>query len=197
MAHGGRAVVAWDSQDVGEEANEAYRVYAAVRSAGSARFGAAQLLDPGGPAIRSPGRVALGLGRDGSAVVAWSSPRGSFAGGISSAVRVASAGPRGRFGLQRELAPSGAVGEVAVGAGGAALVVWSQLAPEEEPVDVIAALRPGGASAFGAPEAVSPSERAHDPSVAFDPRTGHAVVAWAATPAGSQGEVLRVAERSG
>jgi hypothetical protein len=116
---------------------------------------------------------------------------------IARRLALATAGPRGRFGLQRELAPSGAVGDVAVGAGGAVLVVWSQLAPEEEPVDVIAALRPAGASRFGAPEAVSPSERAHDPAAAFDPRTGHFVVAWAATATGSQGEALRVAERSG
>jgi hypothetical protein len=196
MAPGGRAVVAWGSQDVGEEASEAYRVYAATRSAGSSRFGAAQALDRGGPAIRPDGRVALAVGRDGAAVVAWSSPLGSY-GGTRSAVRVASAGPRGRFGAQRELAPSGAVGDVAIGAGGAAIVVWSQLAGEQEPLDVIAALRPPGASEFGAPEAASPQERASYPAAAFDPRTGQPVVVWAATPAGNDGQALRMAQRSG
>jgi hypothetical protein len=196
MAPNGRAVVAWGSQDVGEEANEAYRVYAAVRSAGSARFGAAQALDRGGPAIRPDGRVALAVGRDGAAVVAWSSPLGSYGAGTRSAVRVASAGPRGRFGAQRELAPSGAVGDVAIGAGGAAIVVWSQLAGEQEPLDVIAALRPAGASDFGASEAVSPRERASYPAAALDPRTGQPVVVWAGTPAGSEGQALRMARRS-
>jgi hypothetical protein len=196
-APSGRAVVAWGSQDVGEEANEAYRVYAAARSAGSARFGAAQVLDRGGPAIRPNGRVALAVGRDGAAVVAWSSPLGSYSAGPRSAVRVASASPRGRFGAQRELAPSGAVGDVAIGAGGAAIVVWSQVAGEEEPLDVIAALRPAGASDFGTPEAVSPRERASYPAAAFDPKSGQPVVVWSATPAGSQGQVLRVARRNG
>jgi hypothetical protein len=112
-------------------------------------------------------------------------------------VRVASAGPRGHFGAQRELAPSGAVGDVAIGADGAAIVVWSQLAGEQEPLDVIAALRPAGASAFGSPEAVSPRERASHPAAAFDPRSGQPVVVWAGTPAGSQGQVLRMARRSG
>jgi hypothetical protein len=190
---GGRAVVAWDSQDVGEEANEAYRVYAAVRSAGAARFGVAQALDLGGPAIRPNGRATLAVGPDGSAVIAWSSPRG----GGSSAVRVAAAGPRGRFGAMRELAPNGAVGDVAVGARGAAIVVWSQVAGEEEPLDVIAALRPAGASDFGPPEPASPRERASYPAAAFDPRTGQPVVVWSAMPAGSSGQVLRMARRSG
>jgi hypothetical protein len=197
MAPGGRAVVAWGSQDVGEEANEAYRVYAAVRAAGSARFGAAQALDRGGPAIRPAGRVALAVGRDGAAVVAWASPLGSYGAGTRSAVRVASAGPRGRFGGQRELAPSGAVGDVAIGADGAAIVVWSQLAGEQTPLNVLAALRPAGASEFGAPEAASPQERASHPAAAFDPRTGQPVVVWAGAPAGSPGQVLRMARRSG
>jgi hypothetical protein len=197
MAPNGRAIVAWGSQDVGEEANEAYRVYAAARSVGSSRFGAAQALDRGGPAIRPDGRVALAVGRDGAAIVAWSSPLGSYSAGPRSAVRVASAGPRGRFGAQRELAPSGAVGDIAIGAGGAAIVVWSQVAGEEEPLDVIAALQPAGANAFGSPEAVSPPERASYPAAAFDPRSGQPVVVWAATPAGSQGQVLRMARRSG
>ena len=196
-APSGRAVVAWGSQDVGEEANEAYRVYASVRSAGAARFATAQALDRGGPAIRPAGTVALAIGRDGSAVVAWSSPLGSYAAGTRSAVRVATAGSRGRFGAQRELAPSGAVGDVAIGADGAAIVVWSQLEGEQEPVQAIAALRPAGASDFGPPEAASPSERASYPAAAFDPRTGQPVVVWSATPAGAQGQVLRVARRSG
>ena len=108
MAPSGRAVVAWGSQDVGEEANEPYSVYAAVRRAGASRFRAAQVLDAGGPAIRAEGTVALGVAGDGSSVVAWSSPQGSYRAGIQQSVRVATAGPRGRFGAQREQAPSGA-----------------------------------------------------------------------------------------
>jgi hypothetical protein len=193
-ASGGRTVVAWGSQDVGEEANEAYSVYAAIRRAGSARFRTEQVLDPGGPAIRPFGRAALAVADDGSAVVAWSSPQGSYRAGIHRAVRVATAGPRGRFGAQRELAPSGAVGDVAVGAGGAAIVVWSQLVPEDEARDVVAVVRAAGASAFGAPEAVSPSEHAVTPVAAFDPRSGRPVAAWVAL--NEQGSLLRVAERS-
>jgi hypothetical protein len=97
----------------------------------------------------------------------------------------------------RELAPNGAVPDVAVGAGGAAIVVWSQVAGEEEPYDVIAALRSAGASDFGPPEPASPRERASHPAAAFDPGTGQPVVVWSATPAGSSGQVLRTARRSG
>jgi hypothetical protein len=191
----GRAVVAWGSQDVGEEANEARSVYAAVMEPPSSRFGPAQVLDPGGPALRPHGRVAVDVADDGSALVAWSSPQGGYSAGIRSAVRVATAGPRGRFGPQRELAPSGAVGDVAVGRGGAAIVVWSRLFPEEEERDVTAAVRPAGAPDFGAPEAVSPSERTTTAVAAFDPRTEQPAVAWVAL--GDQGETLRVSERSG
>jgi hypothetical protein len=193
-ASGGRTVVAWGSQDVGEEANEAHSVYAAIRSGGSARFAPTQVLDPGGPALRPFGRVALDVGGDGSAVVAWSSPEGGYRIGTHSAVRVATARARGRFGAQRELAPSGAVGDVAFGADGAVIVVWSQLVPEEQERDVIAAVRPAGASRFGAPEAVSPSEHASMPVAAFDPRTGQPLVAWVARS--EQVSTLRVAQRS-
>jgi hypothetical protein len=195
IAPSGRAVVAWGSQDPGEEANEPYSVYAAIRSAGSARFATTQVLDPGGPAIRPFGRAALAVADDGSAVVAWSSPEGSYRAGIHRAVRVATAGPRGRFGPQRELAPSGAVGDVAVGAGGAAIVLWSQLVPEDEPRDVVAAVRASGAGDFGLPEAISPSEHAVTPVAAFDPHTGRPMAAWVAL--NEQGSTLRVAERSG
>jgi hypothetical protein len=191
----GRTVVAWGSQDVGEEANEAYSVYAAIRRPGSARFATTQVLDPGGPAIRPFGRAALAVADDGSAVVAWSSPQGSYRAGIHRAVRVATAWPRGRFGAQRELAPSGAVGDVAVGADGAAIVLWSQLVPEDQPRDVVAAVRPAGASDFGAPEAISPSEHAVTPVAAFDPRTGRPMAAWVALS--EQSSTLRTAERSG
>jgi hypothetical protein len=108
MAPNGRAVVAWGSQDVGEEANEPHSVYAAVRPAGASRFSAAQVLDAGGPAIRPEGTVALAVAGDGSAIVAWSSPQGRYPEGIQHIVRVATAGPRGRFATPRELAPSGA-----------------------------------------------------------------------------------------
>jgi hypothetical protein len=195
IAPNGRAVVAWGSQDVGEEANEARSVYAAVMEPRSSRFGAAQVLDPGGPALRPHGRVAPGVADDGSALVAWSSPQGGYSAGIRSPVMIATAGPRSRFGPPRELAATGAVGDAAIGPGGAAIVVWSRLFPEEEERDLMAAVRPAGARDFGAPEPVSPSERATTPVAAFNPRTGRPTVAWVALS--EQGETLRVSERSG
>jgi len=111
-------------------------------------------------------------------------------------VRVASAAPHGGFGAKAELAPDGAVSDLAIARDGTAIVVWSALA-DEEPRGVVAALRPAGAAAFAASEAVSPVEGSYQAAVAFDPRTNHPVVAWTGTPAGGTSEALRVAERTG
>src|SRR5262249_43515685 len=43
----GRMAVAWGSQDAGEEANEPWRVYAALRGSGTHAFRATQTLEPG------------------------------------------------------------------------------------------------------------------------------------------------------
>jgi hypothetical protein len=68
-----------------------------------------------------------------------------------------------------------------------------QITGEQEPLDVVAALRPAGGSDFGSPEEVSPREGATTPVAAFDPRTGRPSVAWVAT--NEQGATLRMAER--
>jgi hypothetical protein len=106
----GRAIVAWGTQDVGEEANEAYRVHAALREPGRPRFTTSQVLDPGGPATRAAGTVAAALTPSGEATVIWSSPRHVANGSPVNAVRAAVA-PRGmpspRSTRSRPAAPPG------------------------------------------------------------------------------------------
>ena len=176
MAPTGRAVVAWGTQDGGEGAEKPYRVRAAIRAPGSATFSRTQLLDPGATVDRVPGRLVLGLAPDGSATVAWSNVVGS-----SNPVRVATTGPRTRFRPAGQVAPNGAVGDVAVSGDGTAVLVWdpfTEFGPEGGQVQ--AALRPPGAPAFGSAENVSapePTELSHG-GAAFDPATGRAAVVW-------------------
>ena len=177
MAPAGRAVVAWDSQDGGEGAEKPYRVRAAIRAPGSRAFGRTQLLDPGATSDRVPGRSVLGVAPDGSATVAWSNVVGA-----STPVRVAAAGPRTRFGPTVQAAPDGAVGDLAVGGDGSALLLWNvvtEIGVAGGPIQ--AALRPPGAPAFGNSETVvapGPAQLSLG-RAAFDPATGRPAVVWA------------------
>ena len=91
----------------------------------------------------------------------------------------ASAGRGGRFAQPRQLAPSGAVGGVAVRADGAAVVAWSRLVGSQRPVQVFGSVRAPGAATFGAPEPIGELEMGFfPPIVAFDPVGGRPTVAW-------------------
>jgi hypothetical protein len=177
MARTGRAVVSWGTQDGGEEAGMPYRVRAAIRAPGAATFGRAQLLDPGGGVVERPmGAPELGVGPDGSATLAWS----NLAGGLNP-VRVSTAGPTTRFRPAGQVAPNGAVADVAVRSDGTALMLWTAFAPELDTDNQIqAAVRPVGALAFGAAENVSALElgQLSPARAAFDPTTGRAAVVW-------------------
>jgi hypothetical protein len=177
MARSGRAAVAWGTQDGGEEAGVPYRIRAATRAPGSATFGRVQLLDSGGGVVERPyGALALGLGPDGSATVAWS----NIANG-SNPVRVSIAGPSTRFRPAGQVAPNGAVADVAVRSDGAALMLWTAFTEEPDADNQIqAAVRPPGALAFGSTENVSALEprQLSLGRAAFDPVTGRAAVVW-------------------
>jgi len=177
----GRMVVAWGTQDLGQEANTRWNVRAALRPAGSRGFGYAELLESSeGDDERPAGRVVAAMAPDGTATVAWSSIAGARSPHTFPA-RVATAGPAQGFGPMQTLAPNAAVGDVAMDARSATVVVWATLAiPGVSQVtqQVFASLRGAGAAAFAAPEAVGPAERAELPRAAFEPLSGRPAVVW-------------------
>lgn len=187
IAAGGRAYVAWGTQDLGEQADEPFRVHAAALPAGRAAFRDAQLLDPGSGAERPVGRVAIGVAEDGTATVAWSGvvvrrPAGQEL-QISYPVRSATTDAAGRFGAAGPVAGgNGAVGGLTIDRAGAATVVWTGYRPGSffATTGVLAARRPRGADAF-AVETVTDRPRDPNespPAAALDARSGRVVVLW-------------------
>ena len=187
IAPNGRAYVAWGTQDGGEEANEPFRVYAAVQPAGSSRFRPGVLLDPGSGIERPVGTVAIGVAPDATATVTWSGVRltgtpGDFR--FFFPVQAATTGAGARFGRAQVVAGgNGAVGGVTVTRAGTTTVAWTALRPGEfrEPTGVLAARRPAGTAAFGPAETITDEPPVADtdpPAIGADPATGRPVVAW-------------------
>ena len=198
-AEGGRMVVAWGTQDGGEEANTPWIVRAAVRASGPHAFHTASELERTQGIERPAGTVATALAPDGTATVAWSGIAGASFPHIYPA-RVATATPgAARFGAMQTLSPSAAVGDVAVDDGGTALVVAATLPTpgnSQTTEQVFASVRPAGASAFAIPELISAPERARLPQAAFNPVTHQAAVVWVSAPQGTTHR-LRYAVRAG
>jgi hypothetical protein len=203
----GRSTVVWGSQDGGEEANRPWVVRAASLAAGARHFGAVQTLDAGGAVNRPEGTVAVAADGAGHVVAAWSGivRDPSALQGIAFPVRTATLDPAtGAFGTTQQLAPSGAVGGVAVRPrDGAAVVAWAHVVREQLTDQAMAAVRPTATAPFGAPEALAEADDAQPPAVAFDPATGAPVAAWSARPGGhdpffglQRDAVLRVASRA-
>ena len=183
----GRAYVAWGTRDAGDDARLPWRVYVAMRPAGLRPFGAAHVLDRGDAAGVPAGRLALAVGPDQSATVAWSGVV-QAEGGLASPVRTATSDRRGTFGPATPVdGAAGGVGALVTAASGATTVLWTSAGDASV---VTAATRPAGATAFGPPEAVSTAPAAPDisPTLAVDPRDGRLLAAWVG--AGTAGGVL-------
>jgi hypothetical protein len=202
----GGAVLAWGTQDGGEEANQPWVVRAATISPALRRWTTPQVLDPGQIAERPVGTVAAAGLPDGSLAVAWSSVTGGPA-SLLHPVRVAIASRSGRFGAPSTPASDGAVGSLAAAGDGRLLVTWSTV-PQyampggAPPTQAMAAVRAPGGAGFGTPEPLADADVASPPVATFL-RDGRAVAVWAARPAGqdpSRGvgrtSVLRVAVRA-
>jgi hypothetical protein len=198
----GRVIVAWGTQDGGEEADRPWVVRAATLAAGAGSFSRAQTLDPGHGVGYAVGRVVLAAAADGHATVAWSGVRRLAPTDVSFPVMSATSDAAGRFAPATEIASTGIVGGLAVRADGAAIVTWAR---PESPVptgQASAAVRLAGATTFGAAEAIADPDVAGPPAAAFDPVSGSPVVAWAARPNGvdismgvARTAVLRLATR--
>jgi hypothetical protein len=145
------------------------------------------------------------MASDGTATVAWS----SIARTGAYPARVATAGSSLRFGAPQELAPSASVGDVAARPDRGAVVVWASLPQagnNQSTEQVFTSARGPADAAFAAPESVSAAERAREPRVAVNPRTGRPAVVWIGRPGAppvlsnqqpTGSEVLRFSERSG
>jgi hypothetical protein len=196
-APNGRMVVAWGTQDLGEEANTPWIVRAAQRRPGAHGFDAAQDLEKSAGISRPAGRVAAAMEPDGTATVAWSGIAGTTFPHTYPA-RVATAAPSAPFAAAQTLSPDAAVEDAAMSDQATALVVWATL-PEpgnEQTTDqVFASLRLAAEPAFAAPEAVGPAERATLARAAFDPATGRPAVVWVSR-AGGVAQRLRFAARA-
>jgi hypothetical protein len=151
----------------------------------------------------------VALAPDGSATAAWGGVRGRDS-EPQFPVRTATAPPGRGFGPVSTLASTGVVGSVAAAPDSRVLVTWTNTVagvapPPAPPGDVIAALRPAGAQALGAPETVSTTELEDlaPATAAFDPLTGRASVIWPAADRDAQGRVvlgtarMRLATRDG
>jgi hypothetical protein len=173
----GRAVVAWTTIDAGLERNEHRRIYAVTREPGAPAFGRVQLVhrarflnieaftDAPGTAIR------LAVAPNGRALLIWGTDRGTeIEAGYS--VRVAEAGPHGRFGASRRLAAGGEPGDVAIRSDGTALAVFRGGRRLEAVVHA-----PG--REFAAPEALAGTDPTASPTAAFAP-DGRPHVEWLA-----------------
>jgi len=110
MAADGRAVVAWSTQDGGEERNRPLRVRAAIRPRAGARFGRARMLDHGHRVDDPFGGISLAVSPDGRAVLAWGDVAGHDVERLRYPVYAAVAGPSGGFGrVERVLDTLGTV----------------------------------------------------------------------------------------
>jgi hypothetical protein len=195
----GRAYLAWGTQDIGEEADEPFRVLATTKPAGSGTYRAADVVDPGGDDERPVGRVALALGPDEQATLAWSGVAVDRTAGFALRypVRTAASVPGGTFGPPADLpGADGGVAGVVTGADGTTTVAWAQLgADPAAPRGLRAAVRPAGAAAFGATEVVS--DEPVDPNavaaLGLDPAGERPVAAWV----GPGGDPVRISRREG
>jgi hypothetical protein len=202
----GRAVIAWGTQDGGEEAGQPWVVRAATISPALRRWTRPQILDPGQVADRPVGGLAAAGLTDGTVAVAWSAVTAGRP-YVAHPVRVTVSSHEGRFGPSSTLAPDGAVGSLAAARDGRLLLTWSTTPDYATPgvvprTQAMAALRPPGAASFGTPEPLADPDVASPPLAAFLP-DGRAVAIWAARPNGqdpSQGvgttSVLRTAVRA-
>jgi hypothetical protein len=150
----GSVLVAWGSQDSGEETNRPWVVRAVKRPGVS--FGPAVVLDPGGAPAFAPRTLAANVSNDGGYTVAWNNVVGT-GGSETFPLRVATA-PVTSWGPTTEITPNGVLGGLAVDHG-IALLSWTDEPPPtvlpHPPYDVFAAQRSGSFGTFGPPEHVS------------------------------------------
>jgi len=178
MARNGAAVVVWFRH----REDGRWRLEAAVRDPGSTRFSPPQPLSA---FVRRPccTSVSVAISERGDTVATWTST-------ARPAVWVAQRRPGKRFSSQQRLADEASDTPVAaVGAGGAATVLYSVQRVPSRPGDGLQLHRAASAGAFGAAEPVNPGGGVTINAVAVT-GSGHVLVAWIDPASGS----VRVSE---
>lgn len=202
ISRSGRTIVVWGTQDGGEQADRPWIVSAARLRKGAGRF-FTQTLDHGGAVGRPQGRIAVAIAPDGRATAAWSAIAVGPGRNSLFPVMTARSDRGGFFAPKRAIAASGAVGDVAVRADGATAIVWARALGPQQTDQAQAALRAARSSTFGPSEEIAAPDMADPPLVAFNPRSGQPIAAWAArptgidpsSPAGVRTSILRLATR--
>ena len=175
VAQNGRAYVAWGSQTISESTGLHAASFVAVRPAGARSFRAAQTLERVQSGVAYLPLLAPKLALAGTnAYVAWTGHDSDWR------VRVSRTDTAARFRVPQSPSPAGTnavLGDLAALPDGTAAVTWTALDKENLVSNVIAAVRPAGAHAFGAPEVVSVAALRLS-SVALDPTTRQPTVVW-------------------
>ena len=124
VAANGRAVVAWATQDGGEERNRPLRVYAAQRPQAGAPFAPARTLSRGHRIDSPQSGLEVAVAPDGRALVVWGDVVGRDVDRLRYPLYATVAGPTGRLGRVRRIATQAGLQTVAISSRGAALVVF-------------------------------------------------------------------------
>jgi len=188
----GRMLVAWKSQRVDEGEAATPATVSFITGAPGQRFGTRRTIETVGATgtgrfVASPGVRLQVTGTD-QALLAWT--------GFDGAHFVARAAPlsRGHVGARQQLSPVGAdavLGDLAVGSGGRALVLWRSNVLGADPAPglqprLFGSVRAAAAAAFGPPEAISAGTAAvfDQPTAVIDPVGGRSLAVFSElTPA--------------
>jgi hypothetical protein len=164
----GRAVIAWGTQRDITEPRSAWQVYAAVRTAPTARFGIGHQLDGGAPRYVNDGipDVNAQVDAEGYTTVAWSSQQRD-----SWPVRAAVVDPDGHFQPVQELAPDSGNLTLADAPGGGTVLQW-QVPEGNEQFSLGQATRPPGGDSFAPAEASTLRLGVIDGAEVIDSATG-------------------------
>lgn len=119
---GGRAAVAWGTQDGGEERNVPYVVRATAKARGARDFAPARAVDPGGAIADPPGGLGLALSAGGRALLVWDQVTSED----HTAVRYAQAPADGSFGRGVALRDGAQLAGFAVKPDGTAIVAMTE-----------------------------------------------------------------------
>lgn len=174
----GRVWITWSSQMLSEGGgNGPFTLQTSVSSSKGSTFRRARQLDRYERRASDEARLDLALDGEGNGFVAWSGFDGR-----NFRARLAFASRTGRLIRSETLSQPGydaAVGDLATsGRTGEALVVWSRLdVVGEVGTNVLAGYQPPGGR-FTGEEQVSHGDRAREPAVAFNPRTGLPTAVW-------------------
>lgn len=169
IAPNGRTTIAWATQDLGEQADEAQDVLAVTRSTDDPSFRPAQVLELGTLRARADADVVVAAQQSGRAVVAWSSPIDE----ARAQVRVARQGAGLRFRAAETLDGAGRVEGLAVGEGDRAVVAWR--GADGRGLRVADAAPPLGP--WSASEVVT-EDRVDGADVGWVPGTGRPLAVW-------------------